>query len=78
MPEWIATTERLPDERVRNSRDFRSKPYVLICDSRNRMSVAYPLEYSSGQVTWVSAKPVGNEITHWMPLPEPPQRGGEA
>lgn len=48
-----------------------TKPYVLAVDAKGRMSVGYPYKYSTGELGWVFAKPIG-AVTHWMPLPEPP------
>jgi hypothetical protein len=52
----------------------REKPYVLVVDARDRMSVGYAREASYG-FTWVFAKPIG-EPTHWTPLPVAPRRMG--
>ena len=55
-------------------RDFskpKVKPYVLVVDAKGRMSIAYAFEYSSGEIGWTMAKPIGT-VTHWMRLPEPP------
>jgi len=55
-------------------RDFskpKVKPYVLVVDSKGRMSIAYAFEYSSGEIGWTMAKPIGT-VTHWMRLPKPP------
>lgn len=51
-----------------------SKPvYVLVVDGQNRMAVAYLKNLGNHRHKWVSAKPIGI-VTHWMPLPMPPQR----
>lgn len=61
-PKWIPVTERLPD---RNSK-------VLVCDNReDYVSIwerfADDLWYGD-DIIWAT-----EDITHWMPLPEPPK-----
>jgi len=49
-------------------------PYVLAVDAEGRMSVGYVrARYSRNHgLWWVFAKPIG-AVTHWMPLPDPPE-----
>lgn len=59
---WIPVSERLPE----------AGDYVLVCDTREDW---YGLWEFSG-AAWYDAsyKPWGiDEVTHWMPLPEPPK-----
>jgi hypothetical protein len=53
------------------SQGFPAKPYVLAVDAKGRMSVGFARRYSTGEIMWTFAKPIG-EPTHWQDLPEPP------
>lgn len=57
---WILCNERLPERYI----------YVL-CAGRDGIGI---LRYTGG--TWLDENAIAyttNEITHWMPLPEPPE-----
>lgn len=71
QPGWVKCSERLP-EMVDYSRGI--KPYVLVCDSKQRMAVAFAFKHSTGKTGWTSSKPIG-DVTHWQPLPTPPTEG---
>lgn len=69
-PTWISVDDEDHKPPIRES--YRDPaPYVLACDAKGRMSVAYADKHSVGYV-WVMAKPIG-AVTHWMPLPDPPE-----
>ena len=61
---WISVTERLPEEFVS----------VLICIPSDAplptVKEAYWANGSWGAKMWIYS---ANEVTHWMPLPEPPK-----
>lgn len=57
---WVPITGRLPEENKK----------VLVCLSSKVTVVAY-LRENIWYVAWNRA--VLNNITHWMPLPEPPK-----
>ena len=61
--EWIGVEERLPDEQGR----------FLIVDKEGQMNTAF----YSPRFGWFSHFRIKN-ITHWMPLPEPPKMKGGA
>ena len=61
MSEWISIKDRLPE----------SDKKVLITDGRNMM-VSWYYKWN-GMIRWVDTLYV-RDITHWMPLPEPPKR----
>lgn len=69
--QWFDVTKKLP-KMVEIGADYQSKPYVLAVDCKGRMSIGYLRKYSSDNLRWTFAKPIG-EVTHWMPLPEPPK-----
>lgn len=56
---WIPVSERLPEDRVR----------VLGFDGDR----VFEAELFEGQWIWVSNKAHNWVVTHWMPLPEPPE-----
>lgn len=62
--EWVSVTEKLPEE---------SGKY-LVCTNRGNVYqtkfYSYPQEIGGH---W-GQKDKGKSITHWMPLPEPPER----
>lgn len=65
MPRWIPVTERLPEEYVN-----------VLCHLRSldRQSEYYSIDHlmEDGQ-WWKAANSWKHEVTHWMPLPEPPK-----
>ena len=64
-PRWIPVTERLPEEYVN-----------VLCHLRSldRQSEYYSIDHlmEDGQ-WWKAANSWKHEVTHWMPLPEPPK-----
>ena len=71
-PRWIPVTERLPEEHV----------FVLIRQDEDRMMVAERVDgdwwyrYFAYDVDRWDENEQGT-ITHWMPLPEPPNCGAK-
>lgn len=63
MVEWIPVTERLP-------KPFES---VLVYDGTAK---EIELAYMTRHEEWVGVV-INHNITHWMPLPEPPMRKAE-
>lgn len=62
MNEWIKCSERLPDTVVKclGYREIMQTYSIVFFSSAGRWMFAYEPEYAS-------------DITHWMPLPEPPE-----
>lgn len=58
-PKWIPVTERLPEAVVD----------VLVI----RMGETPDIEFMLYDGTWVGDTPHSHQVTHWMPLPEPPK-----
>lgn len=69
MNEWFPVTTLPPLATIGG--DLKDKPYVLAVDQKGRMSIGYLIKYSSDNLRWTFAKPIGDP-THWMPLPAPP------
>lgn len=61
MGGWIKCSERMPEE----------LEDVLVTDGRS-VEVMY-LRFSLWYVTSPDSAICGDEVTHWMPLPEPPE-----
>lgn len=61
MCEWIKCSERMPEE----------LEDVLVTDGRS-VEVMY-LNFGLWYVTSTDSAICGDEVTHWMPLPEPPE-----
>ena len=68
VPKWISVEERLPEEcdiylaHVMHSYN-KEDLYALVC-----------VEYFNPEDGWSSLSDL-YEVTHWMPLPEPPKEG---
>jgi hypothetical protein len=58
-PRWIPVTERLPEH-----------GWYLAYGPTNKMEV---LHFHSAEEVWSSERYYNIEVTHWMPLPEPPK-----
>lgn len=62
-PHWISVDDELP----------RDGEYVLICNKRGLMTTSL---YENEE--WVISETyLAVEVSHWMPLPQPPKEGGE-
>jgi hypothetical protein len=67
IPNWISVEDRLPE-----FRKYKLSPVVLTwTPGRGRR---FALLYDNGQgKRWFSDGEDAQDITHWMPLPEPPK-----
>lgn len=62
-PHWISVEDELP----------KDGEYVLICNKRGLMTTSL---YENEE--WVISETyLAVNVTHWMPLPQPPKKGGE-
>ena len=65
---WISVTERLPGIDVRSLFVLRGKVVVgSIAPSDMGYRIYSGEEFDEAPLIW--------EFTHWMPMPEPPERG---
>lgn len=64
--EWISVEERLPEHLEK----------VLVYDERGNMNTAMFLRYNNGNVDLCTSVRLTCQVTHWMPLPEAPKKGG--
>lgn len=60
--EWISVKERLPEVFVKVLICGSNKEIAISCRMKSGIFDVYPIGYD-GEV----------EVTHWMPLPEPPK-----
>ena len=72
---WIPVSERLPEMRE-ESRVVWQSSYVLVridreTDEQYRTKLAFLCQLNGGDAKWRSAG-LGGNVTHWMPLPSPP------
>lgn len=73
---WIPVTEQLPeDDLPKNSMVKQIKVLTALKSSNGSRTVRSQMRY---RMTWYTSAPwawkcSGSEITHWMPLPEPPK-----
>ena len=64
MPKWISVEDRLPED----DQD------VLVCVNKNTIDTGYcSFGYDPSVRNWYAYASVSNNVTHWMPLPEPPK-----
>ena len=65
VPQWISVTERLPE----------AGGYVVCIAKRNPFSRFMPMVARIEKNGWVNpiTEQYISEVTHWMPLPEPPK-----
>jgi hypothetical protein len=68
LPKWIPVTERLPD----------NHEYVLCCGSKGGMFVGWvgSCNYGRAKAMGFVHGGHGRYLTHWMPLPQPPESEG--
>lgn len=64
QPRWISVKERLPENGQKVIATFKNEGGVIVDQAR----------YSNGEFDFASWAYVWHEnITHWMPMPEPPK-----
>lgn len=65
--EWVSVVERLPEEEIAPG---RRQVTVLVCSKAGRVSSASRVWWLDRGWRW--SKMMNNYVTHWMPLPTPP------
>lgn len=61
--EWISVDERLPESLQR----------VLAINTRGDMFTSVYISFATGKNAWSTPYSYLGNVTHWMPLPEPPK-----
>ena len=66
VQEWISVKDRLPED----------GEYVVCIAKRNPFSMFMPMVARINKNGWVNpiTEQYISEVTHWIPLPEPPKR----
>lgn len=65
MNEWISTKEELPKI---------SSKYIVCVKNKNGFSFSIFADWSCEMKAWFGELgEIKNAVTHWMPLPEPPE-----
>lgn len=66
MSEWISVDERLPENRIAQ--------LVWVPERRNIYAAYFDKEVGDGywRVFGSYGRAIEQEVTHWMPLPDPP------
>ena len=68
-PRWISVEERLPEESGRYIVLRKSGDCLDCCYEKERDSWGVLIDMGEAGALWVAY----NGVTHWMPLPEPPE-----
>ena len=61
--EWISVKDRLPEDYIK----------VLTCDARDNVHIFYHFHQYESPFGIDASDQRYYEVTHWMPLPEPPK-----
>ena len=70
MAEWIDVNERLPEPNEKDESGFFLKAYlVAVCKGFKMHTALWNGDY---WILWTKGT-VLKDVTHWMPLPEPPK-----
>ena len=67
LPRWISVEERLPEI----PEGELMSPYVVALVGGELPHISWTVKSNTGKQIW--ALPQRDEVTHWMPLPEPPK-----
>lgn len=71
---WISVKDRLPEQEY-NGKDMMNEEIVLfqviVCDRGKRVFTDFRAASKVHKCGWQWTS--GLDITHWMPLPEPPE-----
>lgn len=77
-PGWISVKERFPDEELKKFRDLNGLKngigHINVLGSIGKHTLKNTVEYD-GKNFWYEGRWMNSELTHWMPLPEPPEEG---
>ena len=68
---WISVTDKVPDITKNENSE-----YVLVFTLNGKLGIGRCYTQNTIQIfwSWENTMPIYN-VTHWMPLPEPPKKG---
>jgi hypothetical protein len=72
---WISVKERLPEDDCKQIENMAGFGYFLVSDGMN-VGIQYRMKYPNGLILWTDFDMENlctKNITHWMPLPQPPE-----
>lgn len=72
IPKWISVKERLPEKLNENNQIYITEE-VIGFDGEYTYIGRYKIYKFDGHWTFFDGKYFRDDITHWMPLPEPPE-----
>lgn len=64
---WISIKDKLPDDDLLFSQD------IIIFDALRGVQAAGVMEEREGKLLFKGCMQKYDEVTHWMPLPKPPE-----
>lgn len=65
-PNWIPVEDELPEE-----------GYTVLVALKNRIMTIMTASYCVDGEWYYNGHKIHSVVTHWMPLPQPPKKGGE-
>jgi hypothetical protein len=68
--EWISVEDRLPDD---GAEVLACNLALVACDNGFGSRFVAWLDYDTAPPQWIVSGEEKEEVTHWMPLPEPPR-----
>lgn len=77
MSEWISVEDRLPDFRALDIRVCPWTDLVLVFDKKKGVKFASCNKANGNYLSWWTDRgdfDRCSNVTHWMPLPAPPER----
>ena len=76
--EWISVKDRLPEENnVIEGRKYETCSDLVIVFVRDDLGNSFTCDDMTTNGEWINYPAPQFEVTHWMPLPEPPEKNNE-
>jgi hypothetical protein len=80
--EWISVEDRLPEDTIPTDYKYKTIKVLVAIKEKNGITIRtqkrfldYAYRDDERTAFWTWRFSAGN-VTHWMPLPEPPKKGG--